>query len=263
MPSYCESSIGTRMHESLQQICVFNDQIACVWLPHTEFLLCGGTLKILVSFHNWGATSCRWLAQAMYAGGLEGTRNKFVIALDAFACRFVNLFIHTNVRNLPNRSRTCEVHWSPTTTTAIAYPKMSSLLQVANIARIACYSLRSLGLATYFYDFDVSCACLRLSDQSAKNCVVLCCVVILWFSIRLSVDMPCFAHYSLLLSGSLSPNGRAAESSAPHHSHSDQWMLGGEMLRKLLCRIGQSRTGGQSNYCSAQKQLEQLEQTAP
>ena len=101
----------------------------------------------------------------MYAGGLEGTRNKFVIALDAFACRFVNLFIHTNVRNLPNRSR------NPTTTTAIAYPKMSSLLQVANIARIACYSLRSLGLATYFYDFDVSCACLRLSDQSAKNCV--------------------------------------------------------------------------------------------
>lgn len=250
MPSYCESSIGTRMHESLQQICVFNDQIACVWLPHTEFLLCGGTLKILVSFHNWGATSCRWLAQAMYARGLEGTRNKFVIALDAFACRFVNLFIHTNVRNLPNRSR------NPTTTTAIAYPKMSSLLQVANIARIACYSLRSLGLATYFYDFDVSCACLRLSDQSAKNCVVA-------FSIRLSVDMPCFAHYSLLLSGSLSPNGRAAESSAPHHSHSDQWMLGGEMLRKLLCRIGQSRTGGQSNYCSAQKQLEQLEQTAP
>lgn len=177
-------------------------------------------------------------------------RNKFVIALDAFACRFVNLFIHTNVRNLPNRSR------NPTTTTAIAYPKMSSLLQVANIARIACYSLRSLGLATYFYDFDVSCACLRLSDQSAKNCVVV-------FSIRLSVDWPCFAHYSLLLSGSLSPNGRAAESSAPHHSHSDQWMLGGEMLRKLLCRIGQSRTGGQSNYCSAQKQLEQLEQTAP
>ncbi len=233
MPSYFESSIGTRdAWKSAADLRSQWPRCLCVAPSHRVSFVWWNTQDSCVISHQ-GSTSCRWLAQAT-AWGWEGTRNRFVIALDAFACRF---FIHKRTKyaqQVQDLWWRCEVHWSPTTTTALAYPKMSSLWQVANTARIACHSLRYLGLATYFYDFDVSCTYLRLSDQSAKwgftqqfggQRVVSCC--------HIGCD-PAFrglAYYSLLHSGSLSPNGRAAQSSAPHHSHSDQWMLGREMLR--------------------------------